>query len=95
MSFVHAQEMPPLSLDLDPTNKYLEVSLVGTCVADQTSRFLSTRLGSAECARQDRQSGSKAGIRWKGQNQSPVVDGAEARKVDDDSSIRSNELISS
>lgn len=48
MSFVHAQEMPPLSLDLDPTNKYLGVSLVGTCVADQTSRFLSICPGSAD-----------------------------------------------
>ena len=42
VSFVHAKEMPPLSLDLDPTNKFLEISLVGTCVADQSMVFLGT-----------------------------------------------------
>ena len=30
MSFVHAQEMPPLCPDVDPTDKHLDIALVAT-----------------------------------------------------------------
>lgn len=96
MSFEHTQVMPWLLPDVDPTNKHVEVALaVIVCIRggklyhehiywDQASVLVQIGLLDPKLV-----SGGK------GQSRLPVVDGAGARKVVDESSIRSNELITS
>lgn len=96
MSFDHTQVMPWLLPDVVPTNKHVEVALVViVCIRggklfhehiywDQASVLVQIGLLDPKLV-----SGGK------GQGRLPVVDGAGARKVVDESSITSNELISS
>jgi len=96
VSFKHTQVIPWMLPDVGPTNKEVEVALVAiVCIRggklyhehiywDQASvlvqiGLLDPKLVSGET----------------GKRRLPVVDGAGARKVVDESSIRSNELISS
>ena len=96
MSFEHTQVMPWLLPDVDPSNKHVDVALVViVCIRggklfhehiywDQASVLVQIGLLDPKLA-----SDGKA------QGRLPVVDGAGARKVVDESSISSNELISS
>jgi len=96
LSFKHTQVMPWLLPDVEPTKKDVEVALVViVCIRggklyhehiywDQASVLVQIGL-------LDPKSLPSKNV----QGRLPVVDGAGARKVVDESSIRSNELISS
>lgn len=95
MSFRHTQIMPWLLPDVEPTNRDVEVALVViVCIRggklyhehiywDQASVLVQTGLLDPKLV-----------LGGTGPGQLPVVDGAGARKVVDESSVRSNELIS-
>ena len=96
MSFEHTQVMPWLLPDVDPTNKHVEVALVViVCIRGGKLFHEHIYWDQASVLVQIGLLDPKLVLCGKAQGRLPVVDGAGARKVVDESSIRSNELISS
>lgn len=96
MSFEHTQVMPWLLPDVEPTNKYVEVALVViVCIRGGKLYHEHIYWDQATVLVQIGLLGPKLVPGGKGQGRLPIVDGAGARKVVDESCIRSNELISS
>lgn len=96
MSFEHTQVMPWLLPDVEPTNKYVEVALVViVCIRGGKLYHEHIYWDQASVLVQIGLLDPKLVPGGKGESRLPVVDGAGARKVVDEGSIRSNELISS
>lgn len=96
MSFEHTQVMPWLLPDVEPTNKHVEVALVViVCIRGGKLYHEHIYWDQASVLVQIGLLDPKLVPGGKGQGRLPVVDGAGARKVVDESSTRSNELISS
>lgn len=96
MSFEHTQVMPWLLPDVEPTNKHVEVALVViVCIRGGKLYHEHIYWDQASVLVQIGLLDPKLVPGGSGQVRLPVVDGAGARKVVDEKSIRSNELISS
>lgn len=92
VEFQHTQEIPWMLPGVEPTNKFVEVALVAiVCIRggklyhehiywDQATVLVQIGLLDPKLA-------------GKGYSRLPVVDGASAKKVVDESSVDSNELI--
>lgn len=81
---------------MDPTDKHVEVALVViVCIRGGKLFHEHIYWDQASVLVQIGLLDPKMALGGKGQGRLPVVDGAGARKVVDESSIRSNELISS
>ena len=96
LSFEHTQIMPWLLPDVEPTNKHVEVALVViVCIRGGKLYHEHIYWDQASVLVQIGLLDPKLVPGGKGQFRLPVVDGAGARKVVDETSVGSNELISS
>lgn len=96
MSFQHTHVMPWLLPDVEPTNKHVEVALVViVCIRGGKLYHEHIYWDQASVLVQIGLLDPKLVPGGKGRSRLPVVDGAGARKVLDENSVRSNELIGS